>query len=108
MDMRTNKRVWSHPFAPGDMCYSGILSTQGGLVFVGRNGGQLQAYSDTTGKLLWTSPKLLASIAAPPMTYTVDGKQYIAVYAGGNGIAAGFGTVKVKYGSDLYTFALPS
>jgi len=108
MNMRTNRRVWSHPFAPGDMCYSGILSTQGGLVFVGRNGGQLQAYSDTTGKLLWTSPKLLASIAAPPMTYTVDGKQYIAVYAGGNGIAAGFGTVKVKYGSDLYTFALPS
>ena len=51
---------------------------------------------------------LLASVAAPPMTYTVNGKQYVAVYAGGNGIAAGSGSVKVRYGSDLYTFALPS
>ncbi len=42
------------------------------------------------------------------MTYTVNGKQYVAVYAGGNGIAAGSATAKVKFGSDLYTFALPS
>jgi quinohemoprotein ethanol dehydrogenase len=108
MNMRTNRKVWAANFAPGDMCYSGILSTGGGLVFVGRNNGQFQAYDDATGKLLWSSPKLIASIAAPPMTYTVGGKQYVAVYAGGNGIAAGSGDVKVKYGSDLYTFALPS
>jgi quinoprotein glucose dehydrogenase len=108
MNMRTNKRVWSVAFAPGDMCYSGVMSTAGGLVFVGRNNGQLQAYDDQTGKLLWSSPKLLASVAAPPMTYTVNDKQYVAVYAGGNGIAAGSATAKVKYGSDLYTFALPS
>ena len=108
MDMRTNTRVWSAAFPAGDMCYSGILTTQGGLVFVGRNNGQLQAYSDTSGKLLWSSPKVNQSIAAPAMTYTVNGKQYVAVYAGGNSIAAGSGTVKVKYGSDLYVFALPS
>jgi PQQ-dependent dehydrogenase (methanol/ethanol family) len=108
MNMRSNRRSWTAEFAAGDMCYSGILSTQGGLVFVGRNDGRFQAYDDLSGKLLWTSPKLIASIAAPPMTYTVDGKQYVAVYAGGNGIAAGSGTVKVKYGSDLYAFELPS
>jgi alcohol dehydrogenase (cytochrome c) len=68
----------------------------------------LQAYDDQTGKLLWSSPKLLASVAAPPMTYTVNDKQYVAVYAGGNGIIQGAGTAKQKYGSDLYTFALPS
>jgi alcohol dehydrogenase (cytochrome c) len=84
------------------------MSTAGGLVFVGRNNGQLQAYDDQTGKLLWSSPKLLASVAAPPMTYTVNDKQYVAVYAGGNGISAGSATAKVRYGSDLYTFALPS
>jgi len=39
-------------FAPGDMCYSGVMSTAGGLVFVGRNNGQLQAYDDQTGKLV--------------------------------------------------------
>jgi alcohol dehydrogenase (cytochrome c) len=106
--MRTNTRAWSVPFSPGDMCYSGIMSTAGGLVFVGRNDGHLQAYDDFTGKLLWTSPKLIASVGAPPMTYTVNDKQYVAVYAGGNGIAAGSATAKIKYGSDLYTFALPS
>ena len=107
MNMRTNRRAWTANFPSGDICYSGILSTAGGLVFVGRNNQTLQAYDDTTGKLLWTSPKLVASVAAPPMTYQVDGKQYVAVYAGGNGIASGYGTAKVKYGSDLYTFALP-
>ncbi|NUR74943.1 MAG: PQQ-binding-like beta-propeller repeat protein [Thermoleophilia bacterium] len=108
MNMRDNRRVWSAAFSPGDICYSGILSTGGGLVFVGRNDRRFQAYDDTTGKLLWSSPKLLASIAAPPMSYTANGKQYVAVYAGGNGIASGFGTSKVKYGSDIYVFALPS
>jgi quinohemoprotein ethanol dehydrogenase len=107
MNMRSNRRVWTVTFPVGDICYSGILSTAGGVVFVGRNNRTLQAYDDRTGKLLWTSPKLLAAVAAPPMTYTVDDKQYVAVYAGGNGIAASFGTAKVKYGSDLYTFALP-
>jgi len=107
MNMRSNRRVWTAAFPAGDICYSGILTTAGGLVFVGRNNNTLQAYDDRTGKLLWTSPKLVASVAAPPMTYTVDDKQYVAVYAGGNGISAGFGTAKVKYGSDLYTFALP-
>jgi hypothetical protein len=38
----------------------------------------------------------------------VDGKQYIAVYAGGNSISAGSGTAPDKPGSDLYVFALPS
>jgi quinohemoprotein ethanol dehydrogenase len=108
MNMRTNRKVWAANFAPGDLCYSGLLSTQGGLVFVGRNNREFQAYSDTTGKLLWSSPPLAASIAAPPMTYMVNGKQYVSVYAGGNGIASSFGTAKVKFGSDLYTFALPS
>jgi len=107
MNMRTNKRAWTASFPMGDICYSGVMSTAGGLVFVGRNNNTLQAYDDFTGKLLWTSPKLVASVAAPPMTYTVDGKQYVSVYAGGNGLASGFGTAKVKYGSDLYTFALP-
>jgi quinohemoprotein ethanol dehydrogenase len=108
MDMRTNTRAWTATFPVGDMCYSGVMSTAGGLVFVGRNDRRLQAYDDKTGKLLWSSPRLAASIAAPPMTYTVNDKQYVAVYAGGNGIASGSGDTKVTYGSDLYTFALPS
>jgi len=108
MNMHSNTRVWRVAFPAGDLCYSGVMSTQGGLVFVGRNSGELQAYADTTGKLLWSSPKLHQSIAAPPMSYSVNGKQYVAVFAGGNSIASGFGTTKPKYGSDLYVFGLPS
>jgi len=107
MNMRTNTRAWTAAFPAGDMCYSGMLSTAGGLVFVGRNDGRLQAYDDASGKLLWSSPRLRQSIAAPAMTYTANGKQYVSVYGGGNSISAGSGTVKPKYGSDLYTFALP-
>lgn len=108
MNMRSNRVSWKVSFPGGDICYSGVLSTRGGLVFVGRNEGRLQAYDDLTGKLLWSSPKLLSSVNAPAMTYTVDGKQYVAVYAGGNSVSSGFGRVKPRYGSDLYAFALPS
>ena len=59
-------------------------------------------------KRLWRSPKLRASVNAPPITYTVNGKQYVAVYAGGNSIVSGLGSVKPRYGSELYVFALPA
>jgi alcohol dehydrogenase (cytochrome c) len=107
MDMRTNTKVWDKAFPVGDPCYSGMLSTAGGLVFVGRNDRTLEAYDAKTGERLWKSPKLAAGVAAPPAAYKVNGKEYISVYAGGNGLGAAFGTVKAYYGSDLYTFALP-
>jgi quinohemoprotein ethanol dehydrogenase len=108
MNMRSNRRSWTVAFPAGDMCYSGILTTRGGLVFVGRTGGRLQAYSDLTGKLLWTSPQLAAGANAAAMTYEVNGKQYVAIYAGGNSLVSGFGKVAPKPGSELYAFALPS
>jgi PQQ-dependent dehydrogenase (methanol/ethanol family) len=110
MNMRTNNRAWTASFPVGDMCYSGILTTQGGLVFVGRTGGYLQAYNDMNGKLLWTSPKLAAGANAAAMTYSVNGKQYVAIYAGGNSLASGFSASGPKNvpGSELYAFALPS
>ena len=108
MNMRSNRVSWTVKFPAGDPCYSGVVSTRGGLVFVGRNNQTLQAYDDLTGKLLWTSPKLLASVNAAPMVYSVNGKQYVAVYAGGNGLVSTSGTASNKGGSDLYAFALPS
>jgi quinohemoprotein ethanol dehydrogenase len=107
MNMRTNRRVWV-PRSRRATCATAASCRPPVLVFVGRNDGRFQAYDDQSGKLLWSSPNLLASVAVPPMTYTVAGQQYVAVYAGGNGIAAGSGSAKVRYGSDLYTFALPS
>ena len=62
----------------------GTLSTAGNLVFQGRADGKLQAYRATDGKLLWESDTGIG-IMAPPMTYEVDGTQYIAVLAGWGG-----------------------
>ncbi len=42
------------------------------------------------------------------MTYSVNGKQYVAIYAGGNSLVGAFGKITPKAGSELYAFALPS
>lgn len=107
MNLRNNRIVWQHKW-PNDMCYSGTMTTAGNLVFVGRNAGFLEAYNARTGALVWRSPKLKAGVNAPPMTYTANGKQYVAVFAGGNGIASLFGGVKPYYGASFYAFELPS
>lgn len=70
----------------------GVLSTAGGLVFQGTVGGDLVAYDAQTGRKLW-SKNLKAGIAAPPVTYELDGEQYVAVATGWGGayaLAAGF------------------
>jgi alcohol dehydrogenase (cytochrome c) len=105
MNMRTNRIVWQKEWST--LCYSGVMSTAGGLVFVGRNEGFFEAYDARNGRRVWRSPKLRAGVNAAPTTYTVNGKQYIAVFAGGNGIASAFGGVKPYYGASLYAFALP-
>ena len=67
---------------------SGVLSTAGGLVFQGTAGGEFIAYRDTTGERLW-SRKTGTSILAAPVSYQVDGEQFILVGAGvggGNGM----------------------
>ena len=61
--------------------YSGALSTGGGLVFVGLLDGTVAAYDDTTLELLWKI-NVGSGFAAPPMTFAVDGKQYLAIAAG--------------------------
>ena len=96
MNMRTNRRAWTAAFPAGDICYSGILSTQGGLVFVGRNNQTLQAYSDTHGQAPLDVAEARRQRQRAADDLHGDGKQYVAVYAGGNCIAAGYGTSKVK------------
>ncbi len=59
----------------------GVLTTAGGLVFVGDNYGYLIAFDARTGKVLWKF-QTGASITAPPVSYTLNGKQYIALGAG--------------------------
>lgn len=63
----------------------GLLATEGNLVFMGEGGGDFNAYDATTGQVLW-SDQLDAGVNAPPITYQIDGVQYVAVAAGGNQI----------------------
>lgn len=63
----------------------GILSTGGDLLFQGLANGEFHAYDSETGKDLYTFPAQSA-IIAPPITYTVNGKQYVAVEVGWGGI----------------------
>ena len=62
----------------------GLLTTAGNLLLQGTGDGRLVAYSADEGKILWAVPTLVG-IVAPPVTYEVDGEQYIAVMAGYGG-----------------------
>jgi len=79
----------------------GVLATAGNLVFMGEGNGYLSAYDADTGQLLWQF-QCGAGVNAPPVSYDVNGVQYVAVAAGGNSL---FG---FKGGGALLVFALPS
>jgi alcohol dehydrogenase (cytochrome c) len=105
MDMTTNKIAWNVNWH--SPCYSGSFTTAGNLVFAGQVNGEYDAFDASTGKKLW-SANLDAGVAAPGMTYSVNGKQYVAIYAGGS--AFSFEAVTPDHfvhGDDVYVFALP-
>jgi quinohemoprotein ethanol dehydrogenase len=62
----------------------GALSTAGGLVFQGTGSGEFTALDAKTGQSLWSSPTNTGVIAAP-MTYEIEGKQYVAILVGSGG-----------------------
>ena len=66
-----------------------MLSTAGGVIFFGDDSGALAAVDAKTGKPLWHFQHERDVLRASPMTYMVDGKQYIAVASGSNIIAFG-------------------
>jgi alcohol dehydrogenase (cytochrome c) len=68
--------------------YSGALTTGGGLVFTGFTDGTFFAYDDTTLQPLWKI-NVGSGFNAPPMTFEVNGKQYIAIMSGLSPIAKG-------------------
>ena len=77
----------------------GVLATAGDLLFMGEGNGKFNAYDARSGKLLWQFD-CGAGVNAPPVTYEIDGRQYVAVAAGGNQL---FG---FKQGDTICVFAL--
>jgi glucose dehydrogenase len=63
----------------------GVVATAGGLVFTGEGNGEFDAFDAASGDLLWHF-NCGAGVNAPPITYAIDGKQYVAVAAGGSAI----------------------
>jgi alcohol dehydrogenase (cytochrome c) len=90
LSVADGKPVWRYPQTGQGNSWGGTLTTAGGLVFFGDDSGSLEAVDAATGRALWhfnTGQEMRAS----PMTYAVDGVQYVAVAAG----------------SDVFSFALP-
>jgi alcohol dehydrogenase (cytochrome c) len=81
VDYNTGKIKWQKK-TPLPMM-GGALATAGGLVFTGEGDGWFRAYDAESGDVLW-SFYAGAGVNAPPASYSVDGKQYIVVGAGGN------------------------
>jgi alcohol dehydrogenase (cytochrome c) len=81
VDYNTGKIRWQVK-TPQPMI-GGIMATAGGLTFTGEGNGYFKAYDSETGAVLWKF-QAGAGVNAPPASYTVDGKQYIVVAAGGN------------------------
>jgi alcohol dehydrogenase (cytochrome c) len=77
VDYQTGKIRWSHPWETPSR--SGLLSTAGNLVFSGGSGG-LEALNATTGEPIWHSR--IGSIGNAPITYLLDGQQYVVAAAG--------------------------
>jgi glucose dehydrogenase len=81
IDTETGKIAWT-TMTPQPLI-GGALATAGNLVFMGEGDGDFDAFDATSGGKLWHY-NLGAGVNAPPITYEVDGQQYIAVAAGGN------------------------
>jgi len=90
IDYQTGKIRWSHVFPGEPGSISGLLTTAGKLLFSGDPSHNLIAFDPATGKILW-HVGLAAGVSNGPMTYELDGRQYLVVGAG----------------DMLYAFALP-
>jgi quinoprotein glucose dehydrogenase len=108
MDLNAGKILWDRPagtLVPGKMTGSitlgGPMVTAGGLAFTAATAEPMfRAYDESSGKLLWES-KLPVPAQATPMTYEIDGRQYIIICSGGHG------SVGLDRDDAVVAYALP-
>jgi quinohemoprotein ethanol dehydrogenase len=108
-DPAAQKEAWS--VQHDHLWNGGTLATAGGLVFQGTADGWFSAYDGTSGRRLWRFNAGLGVIAAP-MSFSLDGRQYVSVLVGYGGTTAAYGdymNVGWRYGAQsrrLLTFTL--
>ena len=105
------QQVWEIPTdGPWD---AGILTTASNLLFQGKANGHLRAFNALTGEQLWDE-NLGLGISAPPITYSVNGKQFLAILVGWGGVMSALGGQEIAdygwaYGEQtrrLFAFSL--
>jgi len=80
-NLDTGQKVWSHPFANSEL-WGPVLATAGGLLFMGgTNDRYFRAFDASNGKILWEF-RTGSGVNGVPVSFQVDGKQYIAVQSG--------------------------
>jgi alcohol dehydrogenase (cytochrome c) len=89
-NLDTNSIAWKYPQTGSGRSSAGTMATAGGLVFFGDDAGSFEAVDGRNGKPLWHF-NTGQDMSASPMSYAIDGKQYVAIAAG----------------SDVFSFALP-
>ena len=103
----TGETTWLHEQRSATMS---LMATGGGLVFGGDVNGRFKAFDHNTGEVLWEI-NLGSAVTGFPITYAVDGTQYIVVGTGTASTASLFGRltpeIRPSAGNTLFVFALP-
>ncbi len=102
IDASTNLVRWQRELGLDEAHGQGALTTASDLLFLGQPDGNFTAMDAVTGKELWRF-QTGASISAAPITYTIDGEQYVAIFSAGTGIPYGN---SITEGDSLWAFKL--
>jgi alcohol dehydrogenase (cytochrome c) len=107
VSVETGRTLWKLEQRAGVLS---LVATGGGLIFVGDVAGHFKALDDRTGKVLWDA-SLGAPISGYPITYAVNGKQYVAVSTGPSLVAGAAARMTPELhpsnASQMFVFALP-
>ncbi len=99
----TGESVWNYQQRAATMS---LAATGGGLVFGGDVNGRFRAFDDRTGEILWEI-NLGSSVSGFPITFAVDGRQYVAVSTGTPRFIDLTPELRPSVGNNLFVFALP-
>ena len=99
----TGEVVWQYEQRAATMA---LAATGGGLVFGGDVNGRFRAFDHETGEILWEI-NLGSPVSGFPITYAVDGRQYVAVSTGTGRFLELTPELRPSFGNNLFVFALP-
>jgi PQQ-dependent dehydrogenase (methanol/ethanol family) len=107
ISVETGRTLWKYEQRAGVLP---VVATGGGLVFSGDANGRFRALDDRSGKILWEA-NLGAPVSGFPISYAVDGKQYVAVTTGNSLVSNSTNRLtpelKPSAASNVFVFALP-